>query len=197
MKECKIKWCHERYACNGYCAKHAVMFRRLGYIKKTTNRTRNKIIEDGNIAKIELKYKDKVFGYAIIDSADISIIRNIKWAVHNGYAISFTLNKNMHNLITGYKLADHINGNRLDNRRCNLRPATLVENARNSSGWKNSKCPYKGVSPDNMSKNKPYSASICGKRIGRYSTQEEAAWMYDQYAIQLFGEFARLNFEYL
>ncbi|WP_307089468.1 AP2 domain-containing protein [Arthrobacter sp. B2I5] len=34
-------------------------------------------------------------------------------------------------------------------------------------------------------------------RLGGYSTPEEAAWMYDQWAIALHGEFVSTNFEYV
>ncbi|WP_437774112.1 hypothetical protein [Arthrobacter sp. KNU40] len=40
--------------------------------------------------------------------------------------------------------------------------------------------------------------NVDGKRyyLGRYYTEEEAAWMYDQWAAVLHGDFAFLNFEY-
>jgi hypothetical protein len=33
-------------------------------------------------------------------------------------------------------------------------------------------------------------------KIGTYHSPEEAAWAYDQWASQIFGEFAVLNFDY-
>lgn len=87
---------------------------------------------------------------------------------------------------------DHINGNALDNRRSNLRLATLQQNCFNRpkrSDGKYSK--YKGVGMP------PWSARIkvIGKTIllGTYKTEEDAALAYNEAATKYFGEFARPN----
>jgi len=98
-------------------------------------------------------------------------------------------------------LVDHINGNGLDNRKCNLRICTAQENRRNSKADRNNKTGFKGViyrlSLYN-NKKKPYVANIYfdkkQKHIGYYPTAEEAARAYDAKAKELYGKFAHLNF---
>ena len=90
---------------------------------------------------------------------------------------------------------DHINGDRLDNRWCNLREVTRSQNQMNKGPY--GKVPqYIGVSWD-KSKNR-YVAYVRfnGKRIyiGRSTDPELLARKRDQKAKELFGEYARLNF---
>jgi hypothetical protein len=88
---------------------------------------------------------------------------------------------------------DHINGDRLDNRRENLRIVTRSQNAMNRK-WNGSK--PKGVSRNyNPRSLKPFTARIQfnGKPIflGNFSTVEEAAQAYNEAAAKYFGEYAR------
>lgn len=91
---------------------------------------------------------------------------------------------------------DHINGNRLDNRRCNLRLVTSRQNCMNNGGQKHKTSKYVGVCwfPD-CSK---WRAVIVYNRkqyhLGLFDSEEEAARVRDAKAIELFGEYARLNF---
>ncbi len=94
---------------------------------------------------------------------------------------------------------DHINGLTLDNRRANLRIATPSQNARNKRihrGKKASK--YKGVYLCPRLKKPKWTARIYieGRHytFNGFATETEAAIAYDEAAIRLFGEFARLNF---
>lgn len=91
---------------------------------------------------------------------------------------------------------DHINGNPLDNRRCNLRLCTDAENLRNQRIRRVPKTSrFKGVS---QSKNhNRWRASIFKdyKRVhlGYFDTPEQAARAYDAAAVELHGNFARTN----
>lgn len=98
---------------------------------------------------------------------------------------------------------DHINGDTLDCQKSNLRLATSRQNSWNSK--RDSKYGFKGVSYLYCYKNnkqyvrrKPWLARIRmgeGKVLRKYfKTKEEAAKAYDVMAIELHGEFARLNF---
>jgi len=94
---------------------------------------------------------------------------------------------------------DHVNGNKLDNRIENLRIVTRQQNQFNSKPSKNSFSKYKGVSFDkNSAHKKPIFAQIMHNRknyrLGTYTSEEEAARAYDKKAIELFGEYAYLNF---
>lgn len=91
------------------------------------------------------------------------------------------------------KCIDHINGDSADNRLCNLRECTHKQNMANRKINKNCKTGYKGV----QRKNERFIARIKidgkSKEIGRFSNAEDAAKRYNDKAIELYGEFARLN----
>lgn len=92
---------------------------------------------------------------------------------------------------------DHINGNTLDNRKVNLRICSIKENTRNRQKRKDkTSSKYKGVSL--IKSNKKWYASIKqdGKsyNLGTYQTEIQAAKAYDKKAIELFGEYANINF---
>lgn len=101
----------------------------------------------------------------------------------------------MHRVILGLKkgeMADHINGNGLDNRRCNLRKCTRTENARNQHA-RRGVSQYKGICRD---RGKWYARiQVDGKRasLGRFSDEVEAAKAYNMAAIEHFDKFANLN----
>ena len=88
---------------------------------------------------------------------------------------------------------DHINGNGLDNRRCNLRLVTSRQNKRNQRGRGLSN--YIGVTMDKSRKKWLAQIKHYGKRfyIGRYVCEKEAAAMRDRIAYHLWGEDAKLN----
>jgi hypothetical protein len=89
---------------------------------------------------------------------------------------------------------DHINGDKLDNRRSNLRICTQAENVRNQKKTRYPRLShYKGVSKDHGC----WRARITKDRVwyclGYFRTEEAAAQAYNQAAQELFGEYARLN----
>lgn len=94
------------------------------------------------------------------------------------------------------KMGDHIDGNKLDNRRSNLRVATVSQNQFNRRMDKRNKSGYFGVDFDK--KRGKWRAQGCvgykHTMIGRFDSPEEAALARDKWAIENHGEFARLNF---
>lgn len=93
-------------------------------------------------------------------------------------------------------VTDHINGDRIDNRRSNLRACAQRQNACNSRRPKSNTSGYVGVSRTLSGKWRAFIKHDYQQlNFGRYETKEEAAYVYDQAARQLLGEFARFNLD--
>lgn len=97
---------------------------------------------------------------------------------------------------------DHINGDPLDNRRCNLRLANQRQQAQNMRKRIAASSKFKGVTKCGLVHGKyvssvPWRARIRvnGKllSLGFYPTEEEAAIAYNKAASKYFGRFAALN----
>ena len=90
---------------------------------------------------------------------------------------------------------DHINGDRLDNRRENLRIVTNWQNQMNRGMTINNSSGYKGV---RLRRSGKWEAQIRVNKkaifLGRFYDKLDAAHAYDDAAKKYFGEFARLNF---
>lgn len=90
---------------------------------------------------------------------------------------------------------DHINGDYLDNRKCNLRICTTQQNNFNSKKRKHTSSKFKGVSWD-KERNKWVAHIKINKitqKLGRFNSEIEAAKAYNEKALTLFGEYANLN----
>lgn len=136
---------------------------------------------------------------------NLVLLRKRKWRISsNGYVVRGSWNKrtkskgveSIHRVIMcppPGMFVDHINHNKLDNRRCNLRICTPTQNMANRLTWGDKASVYKGV----YKSRKRWRASIMinGKKInlGSFDSQEDAAKEYDRAAIRLFGEFALTN----
>jgi hypothetical protein len=138
---------------------------------------------------------------AIVDDEDYEFLSEFTWYAQRNRTIFYAYrqyNILMHRVIIKAKkgdLVDHINGDGLDNRKSNLRIATNQQNQRNRHiVWSSSG--YKGVSYDKERDKFSAGIRIDGKTIhlGRYNTAIEAAIIYDEAALEKFGDFARLNF---
>lgn len=93
---------------------------------------------------------------------------------------------------TGFEI-DHINGDKSDNRFCNLRLATSQTNKANCGLTKSNSSGFKGV---HRFRDK-WIASITHDRkvihLGVHECPEKAAAAYDAKAVELFGEYALTN----
>lgn len=145
---------------------------------------------------------------ALVDDSDYEWLMQFKWTYAKGYAAYGMSYRNgtkafiyMHKLITQIGssfIVDHINMNPLDNRRENLRVATKAQNGWNCNAPKDNKTGYKGVVKRDLLSGAKWIAQIrCNGKayyLGLHDTPEAAAKAYDAKALELHGDYARLNF---
>lgn len=147
---------------------------------------------------------------AIVDDEDFARISKHKWHVQSdtmlyavrkgprdehGKRIRYQMHREIISAPPGI-FVDHISGNPLDNRRCNLRLATTQQNAFNQKvGRVNNTTGAKGVYLCRSSNR--YYAQICvngrGKHLGFFDSIQSASAAYDVAARRAFGEFAKTN----
>lgn len=141
--------------------------------------------------------------FALVDEEDYKILSQWKWKyMTNNSAARHVWDKEnkryyhvyMHRLIVDAptsKVVDHINGDRLDNRRSNLRVCTQSQNLMNQKIRQDSESRLKGVYWHKQ--NNRWYARFRGKSLGSFDTKEEAADNYNKMAIKEYGAYARLN----
>jgi hypothetical protein len=144
---------------------------------------------------------------AIIDDEDARLAQ-FRWRVTpKGYAVrhsprvhykraSIYLHREVLGVTGTPATVDHINMDRLDCRRCNLRVATASQNGANRGPQRNNTSGFKGVRWFKPRKKWRAQIKTHGKQetLGYFTAAEDAARAYDRAALDAFGEFARLNF---
>lgn len=146
--------------------------------------------------------------FALVDDADFDWLNQWKWCAHKTKNTWYACRNAprgpglpgrrgqlilMHRLLLpGAQLKDHRDGDGLNNQRHNLRQATYRQNGGNANLSKRNKSGFRGVyfSRDHNA----WTSQVNRQHLGYFSTVEEAARAYDKAAVELFGEFARLNF---
>jgi hypothetical protein len=127
--------------------------------------------------------KGQIVAYAQVDGQDVDQVSAHRWSLHNrGYAITGggSTKVLMHRMILGLASergsgrgsgasrpqADHINGDKLDNRRVNLRVVTNQQNHQNRQTGLGNTSAYRGV----------YFQKKTGKWCARAKTNGKAHW---------------------
>lgn len=140
----------------------------------------------------------------LISKSDITHCLNYKWYLSKtGYPVTYTSVDQTEKFGTGIKIhrfleplvpkdmvVDHINRDRLDNRRTNLRICTIAENGYNKTRTKK----YKGVRQVKSGWIASITKNGTKHEIKNIPTEKQAAEMYDVMAEELFGNFAAKNF---
>jgi hypothetical protein len=141
----------------------------------------------------------------IFDLKDLDLIEKYTWHINRGYPeTNITINdkkttKRLHQFLINTNLGevvDHINGDTLDNRRNNLRIANYQQNAANSrkQNKKIHSSKFKGVTF--VKRDNKWLARITFNGITKhkyFDTEIDAAKFYNKYALEYFGDFAKLN----
>jgi HNH endonuclease/AP2 domain len=141
---------------------------------------------------------------ALIDAEDEERVCAIKWSVRwsgwRWYAVSNRGGHSLylHRFILGVPdgvQVDHVNQNGLDCRKANLRPCTNGQNGANrQKKAASASSKFKGVDFHCGSWRARIRKDKVQRLLGNFGSEQEAARAYDAAAVELHGEFARLNF---
>lgn len=146
----------------------------------------------------------------LVDRVDETLFRSNTWHITSKGYVATNLKRNgldwsaggftgkLHRMILRApkgKVVDHVNHNKLDNRRSNIRICTGKENSRNCKKRTPTKSGLKGVY-DNRHGKWASAIRVNDKllHLGTFTIKEDAARTYDAAARKYFGEFASANF---
>ena len=145
------------------CYKHMGQFIQYGKVLDNNPRTcndPNEIITDGDISYIVLyNAQSEEIGRTMIDTKNIDLVKDKKWRVsikcNKPYAVTGSgagnqvyLARLIMNCIQKELEVDHISGDTLDNRECNLRIISHDDNVLNTKSKRTNKFGVRGISYD-------------------------------------------------
>lgn len=163
---------------------------RLETVKKV-NKKYNRIEVEGDIAKIYFSNRE---GFTIIDSEDVDKVKNYCWAYNDRqkYPFAWVGDKIrfLHRVILPNEnkklVTDHINRNKLDNRKSNLRLVSHGKNISNVGLTKANTSGYKHISY--IKTRGYYSVSVMVDKkynyIGNYVSLDKAKQKLEEYLIK-------------
>jgi len=148
--------------------------------------------------------------YTLVDDCDYKCLMQWQWYFNGYYAVRTSPRRARGQSKTIYlhrvvaeragldvqsRRIDHRNRNGLDNRRRNLREASVAQNRANGRPRQGSVSGCKGVywDKDNRKWRARISVGHHCHSLGRSITKREAALAYNQAALEYFGDFAWLN----
>jgi len=147
--------------------------------------------------------------FALVDDEDYETLMQWKWHIDQGYAkrgecIDKTRGARKYRIVLMHRKimntpesmdVDHIDHNKLNNQKANLRNVTKSQNNMNRKSEEGSTSKYKGVFW-NRGKGRWTAKIGINKRqkyIGSFSNEIEAAKAYNKVALKLFGSYALIN----
>lgn len=151
------------------------------------------------MATLPLQNSDQL---ALVDAADLAALRRWRWISLGGYVVRQQRTAKGSALIylhrqlvvaRPYEVVDHLDNDRLNNQRANLRRCSQSENLANRPSPRPEQ--FRGVYFEKRGGRWRAQITVAGKSryLGTFATPELAALAYDRAARQAFGRFARLN----
>lgn len=137
--------------------------------------------EADKVVRIPLWRWGRIVAHAIVDP-EFAHLSDRRWRLGRGYAICASGERGrhlaMHRIVLGLNpgdglVGDHVNGDTLDNRRCNLRACTNRENQQNRRGAASHSS--SGLRGACLGKNGRWRAFVGGKYIGNFPSASAAA----------------------
>lgn len=198
-KPCSNVRCSTLATRKGMCYRHYSRFTQG--LSEISVRDPNDIIVDGDIAYIILVAHGSIeTGRAVIDAADVPLVKPYKWNIDSGYVSHSYRDEDgkkhklyLHRLLgPSAPRVDHEDTNPFNNRRSNLRAATHGQNMQNVGLRANNKSGHKNVRlledgrwlVEAMADGKKYYAGV-------HSSLEKAIETRNGLLLRIHGEFAR------
>lgn len=147
---------------------------------------------------IPIGSREGIVGHAKVDDDDFERLSQYKWhmtgkfrnyparavRLPGGRVAHIKMHREILGLTDSEIHADHINGDTLDNRRCNLRATDRLTNARNRRKRKPGTSAYLGV----HKRGNRWMAKVRAGYLGMFDTEEEAAAAVESLRREAYGE---------
>lgn len=176
-----------------FCKRHYQEMYRHGEVRDVGRRKKNKFVVKDEIVEIHFD-KGEI---ALIDREDLEKVQQLYWGLTaQGYIHSKFEGRmvRLHLYLLDFpdSIVDHINRNKLDNRKCNLRLCTHKENSRNRKILKRNTSGFTGVYFDKPSGKWRARIKVGRKNIhlGYFEKFEDAIEARKFGELKYFGDFA-------
>lgn len=176
------------------CSKHYKQLCSHGKILERTIYDSNEIVKNNDFAEMFLYNKKcEVICKTFIDIEDIEKIEKYKWTFNGQYVKNEANNIYLHRYILDYygdEDIDHINRNKLDNRKANLRIVSHENNSHNKSIQNNNTTDFIGIIYDKTRNKWRVEIMYQSKKIylGRFNDIEEAKIVRLNAELKYFGK---------
>lgn len=186
---CKVEGCEGKVFAKGYCCKHYKQMYKYGEIRDT--RIPNKYVFKDDYIELHIVSKGETYT-VLIDKDDYDVVKKYSWSIKENYVYNSTVGL-LHRYVLNPqndKHIDHINHNKLDNRKNNLRECSQAENNRNVGITVNNTSGYKNIYWCDKKQRYIVRITLNGKLYRKhFKTLEEAIEYRDIRLKELHGEF--------
>ena len=200
MKYCSVPWCGRTVINSDLCIRHRTQVYLHGYTYRNTYDPNEYTVINGVCEVALTDRKLNILAITLVDLMDIEKVLKYRWYLGpSGYAQNKNKRIRLHRYIMGLAddslVIDHINHDKLDNRKSNLRICTHSENHAARRIQSNNTSGYKGVTYDKARSKYEVQIKFNGKKyfVGRFRNIIDAALAYNEKALELHGDFAVLN----
>lgn len=190
MQICKIEGCTNKYYGKGFCKKHYDTNKKYGDPLHWCRGDANTFIIENNIVEVSIPHTEDYF---TINIDDWNQVKQYSWYLKNPGYISATINDKtiyLHRFLMNAQkgdIIDHVDRNKMNNTRSNLRLSDYYKNAWNSEGYGKTK--VKGVM---LTKEKKYMVRIMRNYqsfyLGTFDNIEDAKNAYIIKALEFHDE---------
>ena len=200
-KTCSVEGCNGKHCAKGYCRKHYMQINRHGRLTPELENKPNDYVVKGDIVYINICSKGEMYVVSI-DLEYYDSVKQYNWNIDNDeYVIGYVEGRmvKLHRFITNCpndKVVDHIDRNKLNNCKSNLRICDIGDNNKNHPKHKHNKSGYKNiyrVKDKNLWK---VSIRANGKEYFKYfnlnDLEQAVAWR-NKVLREVHGEYANLN----